>query len=62
MHLKKIKIPWAELSKKENIASPSQELVNGIKSSQLDPLKSPPETGQGVNLSKPLDPATQARK
>ena len=49
--------------KKENIASPSQKLVNGIKSSQLDPLmKSPPETGQGVNLSKSLDPATQPRK
>ncbi len=47
----------------QNSTSLSQELVNGIKSSQLDPLmKSPPETGQGVNLSKPLDPATQPRK
>lgn len=52
-----------DFKKKQNSSSLSQELVNGIKSSQLDPLmKSPPETGLGVNLSKPLDPTTQPSK
>ena len=49
--------------KKDDIASLSKEIVNGIKSSQLDPLKkSPPATGQGVNLFQPLDPVPQPSK
>ena len=49
--------------KKEDIASSCKGLVDGIKSSQLDPLmKSPSETGQGVNLSQPLDSVSQPYK
>jgi hypothetical protein len=49
--------------KKEDIASRSKGLVDGIKSSQLDPLlKSPQETGQGVDLSQPLDSFSQSHK
>ena len=49
--------------KKEGIARLSKELVNAIESPQLyPPMKSPPVTGQGVNLSQPVDPVPQPSK
>jgi hypothetical protein len=49
--------------KKEDISSLSNEFGNSIKSLQLDPLmKSSPLTGQGINLSQPLDSVPRPSK
>ena len=49
--------------KKEGITRLSKELVYNIKSPPFDPTMEPlPVTGEGVNLSRPLDPVPQPSK